>query len=119
MNFYIGITDSNWFDHLSQTKPDTVNFWQPNDTGNFRRLSVGEPFLFKLGGSRRVISGVGFFTRHSRLPLTMAWDIFGEKNGAPTLAEFRQMILQKRKDSDPNPNIGCVVLNEPVFFEPS
>jgi len=30
MRLFVAITDSDWFDYLSELKPDEVNFWRPS-----------------------------------------------------------------------------------------
>jgi putative restriction endonuclease len=118
MKIYLGVTDYNWYSFLSSKNPEDINFWQPGGNAAFRVLSPGEPFLFKLKSPHNVIGGVGFFASHALLPLSIAWDTFGERNGCKTFVEFRQMILQYRGDNDNlNPTIGCVVLTNPIFFE--
>lgn len=32
------------------------------------------------------------------------------------MAEFRKLIQSKRRDTEPNPEIGCIILNEPFFW---
>jgi len=79
----IGVTDNNWFAFLSKLPDiDEVNFWQPSGDTHFQALSPGEPFLFKLHSPHNYIVGGGFFAHYSRLPVSLAWDVFGEKNGA-------------------------------------
>lgn len=64
------------------------------------------------------IGGVGFFSSHTFLPISVAWEVFGNRNGAETFEQFRNMIMSNRKDKDnPNPQIGCIVLTNPVFFK--
>ncbi len=29
MKYWVGVTDNNWFNFLSQSNTDEVNFWQP------------------------------------------------------------------------------------------
>ena len=48
MKIWVGVTDKNWFDHLTRLGPDEVNFWQPSGSRTFKVLQPGEPFLFKL-----------------------------------------------------------------------
>lgn len=118
MKFYLGVTDNNWFDYLSRINPEDVNFWQPSGNTNFKAILPGAPFFFKLKSPRNHIGGVGFFSTHSFLPLSIAWDTFGERNGCSTLAEFKSKILGYRRDHDnPNPSIGCIVLTNPIFFD--
>lgn len=48
MRFFVAITDSDWFNYLSELNPDEVNFWKPSGAKSFHSLSLGEPLLFKL-----------------------------------------------------------------------
>lgn len=117
MNFYLGNTDYNWYYYLSQINPEDVNFWQPGGKQKFKALSVGAPFLFKLKRPYNVIGGVGFFSSHTFLPLTMAWDTFKNRNGCDSLEELRKTISSYRKEFwDFNPQVGCIVLTNPIFF---
>lgn len=115
MRFFVGVTDNEWFAHLARLRPDELNFWRPKGAG-FKALLPGAPFLFKLHSPQNYIVGGGFFVRYARVPLSLAWDAFGEKNGAPNLEEFRRLIRKRRGGSDFNPDIGCIILNEPFFF---
>lgn len=117
MKFYLGVTDINWYTYLSQQNREDVNFWQPGGNLAFRVLTTGEPFLFKLKSPINAIAGAGFFSSHTFLPLSMAWDVFENGNGCNSLDELQRMILPLRKDrSNPNPTIGCIVLTNPIFF---
>ena len=87
---FVGVTDFEWFTYLSSLPGiDEVNFWQPGGKQRFRTLSPGEPFLFKLHSPRDYIVGGGFFAHSTILPVSLAWDAFGEKNGASSLEEMR------------------------------
>ena len=121
MQLNIGITDRDWFDFLSSRSDqlDEVNFWQPSGSRAFRVLQPGEPFLFKLHSPDNFIVGGGFFARFSVLPVELAWDAFGPKNGAASLDEIRIRIAKYRKvaaDARQSFSIGCIVLVEPFFF---
>src|SRR5262249_51267307 len=99
---------------------DEVNFWMPNRWGGrFGVLSRGEPLLFKLKAPINAIGGGGFFEHYTELPISLAGDAFGEKNGARSLAEVRQSIARLRRDN-PRPwedyVIGCILLVEPFFW---
>ena len=48
--------------------------------------------------------------------MSVAWDVFGEKNGAPNLSAFQRLVRAHRSDDEHDPHIGCVILNEPFFF---
>jgi putative restriction endonuclease len=117
MKFYLGVTDINWYNFLAQQNREDINFWQPGGNVAFKVLSIGEPFLFKLKSPINVIAGVGFFSSHTFLPLSLAWDVFGNGNGCNSLNELQNMILSLRKEkSNLNPLIGCIVLTNPIFF---
>lgn len=117
MKFYLGVTDNFWFNYLSKISPEDVNFWQPGGTVNFKLLGPGAPFLFKLKSPHNAIGGVGFFSSHTFLPISIAWETFGKRNGCDTFEKFKGMILDYRTDkTNSNPTIGCIVLNNPVFF---
>ena len=116
MDFWVGITDHDWFTFLSELNPDEVNFWSPS-AKKFRAIGENSLFLFKLHSPYNYIVGCGLFTRYVRLPLSLAWDTFGEKNGAPNYASLLRLVQQYRKDSSFDPEIGCIILVEPFFFE--
>jgi putative restriction endonuclease len=118
MRFWVGVTDNEWFRFLSRLQPDEVNFWQPSGM-SFRAVKPGSPFLFKLHSPQNFIVGGGFYIRHSLLPLSMAWDAFGEKNGAPNFQTFSVQVRkyrERRGGVERDPLIGCIILAEPFFF---
>jgi putative restriction endonuclease len=118
MKIWVGVTDKNWFEHLSRRGPDEVNFWQPSGSRNFKVLKPGEPFLFKLHSPDNFIVGGGFFVRYSALPASLAWDAFGQKNGVASVEELRARVRRYRTDDAAlDPIIGCNVLVEPFFLE--
>ncbi len=117
MKLYLGVTDNKWFRFLREHRPEEVNFWQPGEHSVFKALEPGDMFLFKLKSPMNAIGGLGFFSNHTRLPLNMAWDVFGNQNGCDDQDVFRKMILNYRQDKyNFNPNIGCIVLTNPLFF---
>src|ERR1017187_9892467 len=95
MRLLVAITDLDWFNYLSELRPDEVNFWQPSGSA-FRALSLGEPLLFKLHAPNNFIVGGGFFSHHTILPASFAWSAFGQKNGAATEYEMRRKIEEYR-----------------------
>lgn len=122
MKMYVGVTDSNWYNYLSSIQPDELNFWQPGGKQVFKALKTNELFLFKLHSPLNFIVGGGFFVRHSFLPVSMAWEAFENKNGAVDYYSFRQAIYKYRKtdrNAEPDPQIGCIVLASPFFFNRS
>ena len=119
MKLYVGITDYDWFRYLQAMQPEELNFWQPGGMKLFKTLLPGEPFLFKLHSPRNFIVGGGFFAHASLLPTSLAWEAFGEKNGATSLAEMRRRI-EKYRRVPPQPQqdyqIGCIILEQPFFL---
>lgn len=115
MEYFVGVTDNSWYRNLAELQPDEVNFWRPRGK-LFGALPVGAPFLFKLHSPENFIAGGGFFVRAERLPLSLAWDAFGEKNGAPDIHELRRLIRTRGAGGEADPEIGCIILNEPFFF---
>jgi putative restriction endonuclease len=116
MKFWVGVTDRAWYEHLCQSEPDEVNFWQPSARRLAEFLEPGVPFLFKLHAPDNFIVGGGFFVRFSALPARLAWEAFGEKNGVEDYAALRKRIEQYRGVVRGDPEIGCNVLNGPFFF---
>jgi len=115
MKFWVGVTDTNWFEYLAGINPDEVNFWKPSGQG-FGAIELGAPFLFKLKGQTNKIVGGGFFIRAEQLPLSLAWDAFGNKNGSSNLTDLRNKINSLRAKPEADPIIGCIILNQPFFF---
>ncbi len=117
MKYWVGVTDDDWFDFLSKRQPDEINFWKPSGKGEFKVLSPGDLFLFKLHSPLNYIVGGGFFVRHLNIPLSMSWEAFGEKNGVSDIETLRAKINKFRGDKEPNPIIGCSILSTPFFFK--
>ena len=115
MKFWLGTTDNTWFEFLANRKLDEVNFWQPSATPPFKRAPVGLPFLFKLKRPFNHVAGGGFFVAYSKLPIAMAWEVFGEKNGARSLNEFRSLI-EPLTGNGSGAEVGCTILTNPVFL---
>ena len=121
MKAYVAVTDNDWFRFLKQRPNlDEVNFWQPGGNRLFGTLQPNEPFLFKLHYPDNYIVGGGFFAHSSILPSSLAWDAFGEKNGAATIEQMRERI-EKYRHERANPHedykVGCIILEQPFFFE--
>lgn len=119
MKLYLAITDNNRFNYLSHLRPDEINFWQPGGNTHFKAIDPGAPFLFKLHSPYNYIVGGGFFVQQFFLPLSLAWDAFGEKNGTPDYLTFRTAIQKYRSKmgkTEMDPQIGCIILANPFFF---
>jgi putative restriction endonuclease len=120
MRFFLGVTDYDWFRFLA-ARPDLdeVNFWQPSGAVEFKALQPSELFLFKLHSPRDFIVGGGFFAHWSRLTTSLAWEAFGEKNGAASLQQMRSRVARYRRASeDPRTDheVGCILLEQPFFL---
>ena len=119
MNFYVGVTDTEWYHYLRYHNPEDINFWQPGGAAGFKAITRGAPFLFKMKYPANAISGVGLFISHARLPSSLAWETFGNRNGCDSFSDFRNSIIKYRQDKgkvEHDPVIGCIVLTDPVFF---
>jgi len=118
----VAVTDSDWFEHLRNRQDlEEVNFWAPS-AASFRALSAGELFLFKLHAPRNFIVGGGLFVYANALPCSLAWEAFGEANGARSLAEMRARIARYRTARPDNRSdflIGCRILAQPFFLPES
>jgi putative restriction endonuclease len=120
VRLWVANTDPDWFDFLaSQPAIDEVNFWQPSGASNFAAIQPGELFLFRLKSPRNAIGGYGVFSHASRVPISLAWEAFGIKNGAPNYEEMRRRIGKLRDRSEPPTGdyvIGARIVVQPVFF---
>jgi putative restriction endonuclease len=116
MVFWLGVTDNRWFRHVSQSRSDEVNFWQPSARAPFTGLPEGTLFLFKLKAPNNHVVGGGRFVRFTRLPLVTAWEVFEQQNGASSLSELRSLISSHRSEpASLDTEIGCTVLTD-VFY---
>lgn len=121
MRGYVLNTDFDWYSALrARADLDEVNFWRPGRQG----LSAerGTPLIFKLKSPQNAIGGFGFFSRYQRMPLWQAWEIFEAANGLSTESEFearlRRIANRNSIGFDSDPQVGCIVVVQPVFFEP-
>lgn len=120
MKVYVGVTDNNWYEFLSKINPEEVNFWRPSDKNDFKAIEPGDMFLFKLHSPLNCIAGGGIFVKYSKLPVSLAWEVFGERNGVKDRNDFLQAIYRYRRTNrfiEPDPVIGCIVLASPFFFD--
>jgi putative restriction endonuclease len=122
MEGWVAVTHSDWFDFLAQERQrEEVNFWNPSDYYAFHG-SAGSPFFFKLTSPRNAIGGFGYVASFSRLPEWLAWECFGQGNGAATFEELKARLdaIRRRIRARPSAGgllqIGCIVLVQAVFF---
>lgn len=121
MEGYVAPTDPGWYNYLARKHFwDEVNFWRPSAHYGFRS-PAGSPFFFKLKAPYNAICGLGLVARFARLPEWLAWESFGEANGAASFAEMERRLKgirlrNKVQDAGPVPQIGCILLSTAVFF---
>jgi putative restriction endonuclease len=120
---WVAVTHHDWFDFLArEPRREEVNFWSPSDYYAFHG-TPGAPFFFKLKAPRNAIGGFGYVASFTRLPEWLAWECFGEGNGAASLDELSSRLgnLRERNElrgSGGPSQIGCIVLVQAVFFPP-
>lgn len=114
-------TDFDWYQFLSrQDDLDEVNFWRP---GQQRMVAErGAPVIFKLKSPQNAICGFGFFSRYERLPVWLAWDLFGRANGVATRAGLADRLSgiagRNAIQMDADPQVGCIAVTQPTFLPP-
>jgi putative restriction endonuclease len=117
---YVGVTDGEWHRFLAgRPDLDEVNFWRPGGGGAFHVLQVGEPFFFKTHSPHNRVVGGGFYSGFARLPLSEAWDLFGEANGVESVTRMRLRVGRYRRAPiapGEDPLIGCLFVRNTVFF---
>ncbi len=123
MEGWVAVTHSDWFDFLaSERQREEVNFWSPSDYYAFHG-TPGAPFFFKLKAPRNAIGGFGYVASFTRLPEWLAWECFGEGNGAASLEDLNVRLGNLRERNElrgaggPS-QIGCIVLVQATFFPP-
>jgi putative restriction endonuclease len=119
MKLYVGITDQDWFRFLRAQAAVEMNFWRPSSINEFKAITPGELFLFKLKFPENKIVGGAYFVRHTILPLDLAWEVFGVANGCASFDTFCRKITSLRGDEERNPKIGCTVLTDPFYLSDS
>jgi putative restriction endonuclease len=99
-----------------------LNFWTP--TGwNVGKLEKGDRLYFLLKAPIRKIGGYGHYSYFEKMTPRDAWDNFGKGNGVYDLTELvaktSGYAAHHSTKFDPNEDreIGCIVLDRPVFFE--
>ena len=116
MRGFVANTDYDWFTFLAPRQPlEEVNFWQPSAHGF--NAPAGTPFFFRLKAPHNAIAGFGVFARYEAATPKLAWDAFGEKNGAASYAAMMSRIEQYAHATGPAHRIGCIMVATPVFFE--
>jgi len=115
---FVGLTDYDWYCTLKSQNFDEVNFWRPGSMP-FKALKQNDLFIFKLKRPYYAIVGGGFFVKYSLLPISLAWEAFGRKNGTDSYEELSERLRKYREKNGIdllNPYVGCIILTEPFFF---
>jgi len=121
MKGYVANTHSDWFEFLARKdRWDEVNFWNPSDYYAFRG-EPNSPFFFRLMAPKNAIGGFGLVSGFAKLPEWLAWECFGEGNGAVTFAEMQGRLNAIREQNKiaagrDLKQIGCIILASAVFF---
>jgi putative restriction endonuclease len=117
---YVGVTDGDWYRFLADRPAlQEVNFWRPASGLGFRALQVGEPFFFKTHHPHNRVVGGGFFSGFARLPISEAWELLGEGNGAASERQMRDDISRYRNEPISrydDPVVGCIFIRDTRFF---
>jgi putative restriction endonuclease len=120
MRAWVGVTDNSWFELLSNIPGLTeVNFWQPGGKRVFKTLEPKELFLFKLHSPLNFIVGGGIFAYSTIVPISIAWESFGQANGARDLIEMKKRVSKYRRETvslNEDYKIGCILLEQPFFL---
>ncbi len=113
---YVATTDYDWFRFLRARQPlDEVNFWQPSAHGF--NSPPGTPFFFKLKAPHNVIGGFGIFARYEPATTRLAWEAFGEKNGAASHEAMAGRVARYAEGAARSQHrVGCIMVAEPIFF---
>lgn len=113
--FVIASTDPVWLSFLRARNPREVNFWRPSATP--MHTERGTPWFYRARGTQDIV-GCAFFVAYSRMPISMAWQTFGEANGVPTFEALLSRIAALRNEpTTPISEVGCAALVDPVYFE--
>jgi putative restriction endonuclease len=117
---YVAVTDNDWYRFLS-SRPSIheANFWRPYGSRSFKVLAPGEPFIFKTKAPSNKIVGGAIFEDFVSLPISRAWEFFGEGNGVSTpeaLIQRIHSITGESVDDIGDREIGCVLLRDLCFF---
>jgi hypothetical protein len=82
---------------------------------------AGRAILLQVARTGQGDRRLRLFERFERLSAWLAWDCFGEMNGAPDFDSMIKRILRLRGDDESSIRagdfqIGCVMISAPVFF---
>ncbi len=119
MKAYVAVTDPDWYRYLA-ARPEIreANFWRPYGGRQFKVLDPGEPFIFKTKAPDNFLVGGGIYEGFVSLPISRAWEIFGEGNGVESadrlIARIRSITRESREQIGDR-EIGCILLRDLHF----
>jgi putative restriction endonuclease len=124
---FFALTDEDWYQFLlaqsRQGKLEEVNHWAPSGKPGINSV-LGAPYFFQLKAPLYRIGGFGFLGPVTSIPISLAWEAFGEGNGAATREMMFESVQKLRKgkvaegETIHDPWVGCRTILEPVFFPP-
>ena len=119
MELYVAHTDREWYDTLSTHAQggtiDEVNFWFPRSQRPAKHFREGDPIFFRLGAPVRKIAGYGFFAFLNVVPVSLAWETFGYRNGANDRGTFYRLLGRTTPEDLALP-VQCMVLLDARFW---
>jgi len=91
--------------------------------GRFHLNARRAPFVFKFKALRNAIGGFDYVASFTRLPESLAWECFGDGNGAPSIEALKSRLddIRERNElrgSARPSQIGCIVVVQAMFFPP-
>ena len=119
---YIGITDNNWAEFISNNNINTVNFWCKKHS--FKAIEKGDIFFFlkknndseKKQKLERKIVGYGIFEKFEVLNINYAWSKYGIGNGYSSIKLFSNKINNMYNLKGNEVEIGSIILHDVVIF---
>ena len=105
VKIYVGNTDNDWFDFLAgQSRPRRSELLAADYSELREQSARASAFAFPPEKSRNRIGGFGTLAQVSRLPIEMAWQTFGSKNGVGSLGALVSAIARYRKNEVVTPS---------------
>lgn len=119
---YIGITDNNWAEFISNNNINTVNFWCKRHS--FKAIEKGDIFFFlkknnyseKKQRLERKVVGYGIFEKFEVLSINNAWNKYGIGNGCSSIKLFSDKINNMYNLKGNEVEIGSIILHDVVMF---
>jgi len=94
---------------------DNLNFWRKDQRQ--LKLTNNDNFYFKLRG-HKYIAGRARFGEQINLTIEEAWNKYGERNGVPSLSEFRNKVKALFKDDfSHGSKLNCLILNNADWLQ--